>query len=271
VQVAFDHTTAPRSLQSCKPDTIRSLERMDSDCINQSRLSRFEGRRSMFKQFTGICVSLALLAGCAEMSQTQQDTAKGTAIGAAAGAALGAIAGGGKGAAIGAAAGAAVGAGGGYLWSKRMQDQKQAMETATQGTGVAVTQTPNNELKLEIPSDISFDTGKADIKPALRPVLDKFAQTLVANPVTNVRIIGHTDSTGSDAINDPLSVRRAASARDYLSDRGVAPGRMMIDGRGSREPIADNGTPEGRARNRRIEIFVAETAPAPQAPAPSQY
>jgi outer membrane protein OmpA-like peptidoglycan-associated protein len=89
-------------------------------------------------------------------------------------------------------------------------------------------------------------------------VLDRFAQTLNANPNTEVRIIGHTDSTGSDAINNPLSVNRAASTRQYLSDRGVAMNRIAIDGRGSREPVADNGSDAGRAKNRRVEIFVAE-------------
>jgi outer membrane protein OmpA-like peptidoglycan-associated protein len=201
------------------------------------------------------------LSGCADMKESQRGTATGAGIGAVTGAAIGALAGGGKGAAIGAGVGAAAGAGGGYLWSQHMQEQKQAMEAATEGTGVAVTQTPNNELKLEIPSDVSFDTGKADIKPAMRPVLDKFAQTLQANPVTSVRIIGHTDSTGTDAVNDPLSVRRAANTRDYLTDRGVASNRIAIDGRGSQQPLADNSTPAGRSKNRRVEIFVAEAAP----------
>jgi len=110
-------------------------------------------------------ITISLLVGCANMTETQRGTTTGAGIGAAAGAALGAIAGGGKGAAIGAAAGAAVGAGGGYLWSQRMQQQKQAMEQATQGTGVAVTQTADNQLKLEIPSDISFDTNRAESSP----------------------------------------------------------------------------------------------------------
>jgi outer membrane protein OmpA-like peptidoglycan-associated protein len=73
-----------------------------------------------------------------------------------------------------------------------------------------------------------------------------------------VRIVGHTDSTGSDAVNNPLSVNRAQSARDYLVSRGVNSSRISIDGRGSREPIADNSTESGRARNRRIDIFLAE-------------
>ena len=217
----------------------------------------------------GAIIGTIALSGCADMTESQRGTATGAGIGAVTGAAIGALAGGGKGAAIGAGVGAAAGAGGGYLWSQHMQEQKQAMEAATEGMGVAVTQTPNNELKLEIPSDVSFDTGKADIKPAMRPVLDKFAQTLQANPVTSVHIIGHTDSTGTDAVNDPLSVRRAANTRDYLTDRGVASNRIAIDGRGSQEPLADNSTPAGRSKNRRVEIFVAEAAP--QATPPAHY
>jgi outer membrane protein OmpA-like peptidoglycan-associated protein len=92
-----------------------------------------------------------------------------------------------------------------------MEDKKAAMERATAGTGVAVTQTPDNQLKLNIPSDISFDTGRADIKANLRPILDQFASGLGTQPNTEVRIIGHTDNTGSDATNDPLSMQRAAS------------------------------------------------------------
>src|SRR5690606_11177917 len=138
-----------------------------------------------------------------------------------------------------------------------------AMEQATAGTGVEVTQTADNQLKLNVPSDISFATNSAQINPSLSPVLDRFAQTLNANPGTTVRIIGHTDSTGNDAINDPLSVNRAASTRQYLAARGVDPARIAFDGRGSREPIADNSTLAGRAMNRRVEIYVGE-APAAQ-------
>lgn len=129
-----------------------------------------------------------------------------------------------------------------------------------------MTKTEDNRLKLEIPSDISFDTGRADIKPNFRPILDKFASGLVGNPAATVHIIGHTDSTGRDAINNPLSVNRAASTRDYLTARGVATSRIAVDGRGSREPVASNDTAAGRAQNRRVEIFVAEPAPPPQQP-----
>lgn len=213
-------------------------------------------------RLTAFVTAIALVAavgGCAEMDQTQRDTAKGAGIGAGAGAVLGAVMGGSReDAAKGAAIGAIGGAIAGNVWSHRMQRQKQQMEAATAGTGVMVSQTADNRLKLEIPSDISFATGSYAIEPDFRSVLDRFASSLQENPGTRISIIGHTDSTGGDAINNPLSVNRAASTRDYLSSRGVSMGRMSIDGRGSREPIAGNETPEGRARNRRVEIFVAE-------------
>jgi outer membrane protein OmpA-like peptidoglycan-associated protein len=206
------------------------------------------------------------LGGCANMSETQKGTAKGAAIGAGTGAVVGAIAGKGKGAAIGAAVGAGVGAVAGNVWTKRQEEQKRQMEEATAGTGVGVTQTADNRLKLDIPSDISFDVGRADIKPNFRTVLDTFAAGLVNNPRSNVTIIGHTDSTGSDAVNNPLSLNRAASVRDYISAKGVAASRVAIEGRGSREPVAANDTAANKAKNRRVEIFVAEpaTAAAPQ-------
>ncbi|MCC6916573.1 OmpA family protein [Nitrosomonas sp.] len=200
-----------------------------------------------------------ITSGCADMSGTQKGTGTGALIGAGTGAAIGALAGGGKGAAIGAGAGAALGAGAGYLWSKRMEEQKAQMESATAGTGVVVSQTPDNRLMLNIPSDISFDSGSARIKPDFRPILDSFATSLLNNPGTQVTITGHTDSTGSDTVNNPLSVNRAASTREYLVGRGVPFQRIQIDGRGSHQPVASNDTAAGRAKNRRVEIYVSET------------
>ena len=156
--------------------------------------------------------------------------------------------------------GAGVGALGSYIWSKNLEKQKAEMEAATQGTGVGVTQTADNQLKLDIPSDISFDTGRSDIKGNFAPILDRFADGLRNNPNAEVRIIGHTDSTGSDAINDPLSLQRAESTRNYLTSRGVNGARIQVQGMGSRQPVASNSTAEGRSRNRRVEIFVGERA-----------
>ncbi len=201
------------------------------------------------------CAAAVLLTGCATdgMTSGQKSAGTGAVIGAVAGQILGRDS---KSTAIGAGLGAL----GGYVWSKQMEDKKRAMETATAGTGTVVTQTADNQLKLSIPNDISFATGRFDIQPRLMPILDQFAQGLNQQPSMEVRIVGHTDSTGNDAINNPLSVNRAQSARDYLVARGVNSARIAIDGRGSREPVADNGTAEGRARNRRIEIFLAERA-----------
>ena len=214
------------------------------------------------KIIVGSMLLTFILGGCANMTETQKGTAKGAAIGAGAGAVVGAIAGKGKGAAIGAVVGAGAGAIAGNVWSKRQQEQKRQMEEATAGTGVAVTQTADNRLKLDIPSDISFEVGRADINPSFRNILNTFATGLVNNPSATVTIIGHTDSTGSDAVNNPLSLNRAASVRDYLSTRGVSTSRVNIEGRGSREPLVANDTNANKAKNRRVEIFVAEPAPA---------
>lgn len=214
---------------------------------------------------TALTVAAALaISGCANMSQTQSDSAKGAGIGAAAGLVLGGLTGGSKGAAQGAVLGAGAGALGGYIWSTRMQEQKKQMEAATAGTGIGVSQTADNRLKLDVPADAGFASGRSTLSPTLVRVLGQFATTLQQNQVTQVTIIGHTDSSGSDAINNPLSFDRANATRDYLVGRGVAATRISTDGRGSREPIADNGTAQGRAMNRRVEIYVAEPASTAQ-------
>ncbi len=204
----------------------------------------------------GFAAGAVLLTGCANMSERQKGTATGAGIGAVAGAVIGSATGGraGTGAVVGGALGAVVG----NVWSKRMEDRRVAMERATQGTGVEVTRTADNQLKLNIPNEISFDTNSYAVKPAMRSVLDPFANSLQGDPNTRLSIVGHTDSTGSDAINNPLSIERAQSVRDYLAARGVSPSRILTDGRGSREPIADNGSESGRAKNRRVEIYLAE-------------
>jgi outer membrane protein OmpA-like peptidoglycan-associated protein len=209
---------------------------------------------------TAVSLAAAALAlsGCENMSERQKGTAVGAGVGAAAGAAVGSATGGKAG--TGAVIGGVLGAVAGNLWSKRQEDRRVAMEQATQGTGVAVTRTADNQLKVNIPSDVSFDTGSATIKPQMRTVLDPFASSLTNDPKAQLTIIGHTDSTGSPAVNDPLSVQRAQSVRDYLAAHGVASTRIQIDGRGEREPVADNNTESGRAKNRRVEILLREPA-----------
>jgi len=196
------------------------------------------------------------LAGCESMSEREKGTATGAAIGAAAGAIIGSATGGSAG--TGAVVGGAVGAVAGNLWSKNMEDKRKALEQTSAGTGVEVARTTDNRLKVNVPADFSFDVGRADIKPGMRPVLDEIARNL--DKTVLVTIVGHTDSTGSDAINEPLSVDRASAVRDYLAGRGVASSRIAVQGRGSREPVAGNDTAAGRAQNRRVEILLAEPA-----------
>jgi outer membrane protein OmpA-like peptidoglycan-associated protein len=203
-----------------------------------------------------LAASSLLLAGCESMTPTQKGTAAGAGIGAATGAVISAATGGKAG--VGAVVGGAVGAVAGNIWSKKQEERKAAMEQATQGTGVEVTRTADNQLKLHVPNDISFAVNSSAVRPEMRGVLDTFANSLRGDPNVRMNIVGHTDSTGSDAINNPLSLDRANSVRDYLVGRGVPASHVDTAGRGEREPIADNNSDTGRAKNRRVEIFLRE-------------
>ena len=205
------------------------------------------------------CASAALLLGaCSSMSEREQGTAKGAGAGAVAGAVIGGVTGGNAG--RGAVIGGAVGAIAGNLWTKRMEDKRRAVSDAAaqSGTGAAVDRTPDNRLKVNVPADASFDVGRSDLKPGLRPVLDELGRGLDKD--MRITVVGHTDSTGSDAINDPLSRDRAEAVRDYLSVRGVPRDRITVVGRGSREPVAGNDSDSSRSQNRRVEIFLSDSA-----------
>lgn len=195
-------------------------------------------------------------AGCQSMSERQRHTAVGAGAGAATGAVVGKATGGS--AATGAVVGGAIGAVAGNLWSKRMEDKRAEMNRATQGTGIQVARTSDNQLRVAVPSDFSFDSGSAAIKPQMRPVLDQFAQGLSANQ--RITIVGHTDNLGGEGLNNRLSLDRASSVREYLRAHGVDPSRIMVNGRGEAEPISSNDTAAGRAENRRVEIFLSEPA-----------
>lgn len=128
------------------------------------------------------------------------------------------------------------------------------MQASTAGTNIRVSRTQDNRLKVDIPSDHSFDTGQAEIKNSMRPVLDSFADSMMQNSNTRIVIIGHTNDSGSDAISNPLSEDHAASTRDNSVWRGVPQNCFSIEGHGSYEPVVANTSP----RNRRVEIFVFE-------------
>jgi outer membrane protein OmpA-like peptidoglycan-associated protein len=145
-------------------------------------------------------------------------------------------------------------------WTARLAALKTDLETSTKGTGVVIEQTADNQLHVVIPNELSFDSNRANVKRNLAQVLDKVAEGLKSATAASVRVVGHTDTTGTEEGNERLSVSRADSVRNHLVGRGVSTTAITTDGRGSREPLADNGTLAGRAQNRRVEIFVAEKA-----------
>lgn len=203
------------------------------------------------------CLLVATLAaGCAQMDGASQGqrTAVGAGAGAALGAGLGALLGdSSKAALIGAGIGAVAGGIAGYNWQGVKNDVQQS---GAASLGVDVIEMPDGSLKVNIPSTVSFDTGKYNLKPALLPVLDSVARALVQHPELRAVSVGHTDSTGSYATNQTLSQNRAYAVTNYLSSQGVSPSRMTAQGRGPSEPIADNSTAQGRAMNRRVELYL---------------
>lgn len=151
------------------------------------------------------------------------------------------------GAGVGAVAGAAIGT--------YMDRQEAELRRKTEGTGVVV-EREGDELLLTMPSGITFPINSAQIQPQFYSVLDQVAQTLATYPSTLIDVYGHTDPSGGDAINVPLSRNRAESVANYLAQRGVNRARIATQGFGSSQPIADNGTEAGRAQNRRVELRV---------------
>ncbi len=150
---------------------------------------------------------------------------------------------------LGAGIGAVAGAGVGYY----MDEQEKKLRRQTAGTGVGVTR-DGDQLILDMPSEVTFATGSANLDPAFRTTLDQVAATLTEYEKTSVDVLGHTDSTGSDAFNQTLSEQRSSSVANYLSQRGVQPVRLATRGYGESQPRASNTTVEGRASNRRVEI-----------------
>lgn len=216
----------------------------------------------MMKQFSklltmGLLGGTLILSGCGA-SKAVKGGAIGAGSGAAVGAGIGSIAGGGRGAAIGAGIGAIVGGTAGAIIGNKMDKQAAELE---QIEGAQVEKVNEGEaIKVTFESGILFATNSSTLNTASRTSLDKFATSLLNNPDTDVKIYGHTDSTGSDAINNPLSERRAESVYNYLLSKGVSGSRMTYEGFGSSQPVADNTTTAGRAENRRVEVFILPNA-----------
>lgn len=212
------------------------------------------------KKILSTVISGALLLGTTgcNMNNTGKGTLIGAGGGAAAGAGLGAIFGGGKGAAIGAAIGTAVGAGTGALIGRKMDKQKKQLEQI-EGAQVETVTDANDlkAIKVTFDAGIFFATGKSDLSNSSQSALSDFAASLLENPLTDVTINGHTDNTGSRAVNDRLSKERAQAVANYLIGKGVPAKRLTTNGLAYDCPVASNETAEGRAQNRRVEIFIA--------------
>ncbi|WP_317142947.1 OmpA family protein [Endozoicomonas sp. 8E] len=206
------------------------------------------------KRMSLVVATAAIVAGCHTTNpytgekEVNKTTAYG-GIGAVTGAVIGGLVGGGEGALEGAAIGAVAGAGYGYYTDR----QEAALRKELQGTGVQVHRDGDN-LKLIMPSNITFDTNKSAIKSSFYPVLGSVAKVVKEFDKNLVDIVGYTDSTGSNKINLPLSEDRARSVADYLIYQGVAGSRITYSGAGASDPIGNNSTMQGRALNRRVEI-----------------
>lgn len=214
------------------------------------------------RRFAAILAAVMAVAGCQTMdpytgeSKTSNAT-KGAAIGAASGAVVGVLTGDDAkerrkraliGAGVGALAGGAVG--------NYMDRQEMKLREQLAGTGVSVTRV-GDEIVLNMPGNVTFQTNSSDLKPDFFGVLDSVALVLKEFNKTVVQVVGHTDSTGSDDYNQALSDRRAGTVSSYLQNRGVESQRTLVFGRGESQPVADNSTAEGRAQNRRVELTLS--------------
>lgn len=151
------------------------------------------------------------------------------------------------GAGVGAMSGGAVGV---------YQDRQEAdLRRRTAGTGIEVTR-DGDVIKLNLPDGVTFDFGKANLKPQFYSALDQVAASMAEYNQTIVEISGHTDSIGSDEANQRLSEQRAGSVSSYFAGKGLMRERFEVVGMGERYPVASNDTDSGRAVNRRVEIRV---------------
>ena len=199
----------------------------------------------------------SMLSGCAtwqEQNSKTKGAVYGTGAGAAAGAAIGAIVGGGEGAAKGAAIGAGVGALAGLGIGAYMDKQAKEMQ------GVMDRQDRLEQrgetIYMSLSGDVLFPTDSSRLYPGGEDKLREIAGIMQRYPRTYVEVLGHTDSTGSESYNQELSERRATAVADVLASSGVTPSRIVARGAGEMRPVADNGTVDGRSRNRRVDITI---------------
>jgi outer membrane protein OmpA-like peptidoglycan-associated protein len=197
-----------------------------------------------------LATSALLFQGCATATKTQ----KGAVIGAASGGVLGGLIGKKAGnTAVGAVIGAAIGGAAGAYIGRNMDRQAKEIEQTVPNAEVI---REGEGIIVKFDSGILFDFDRAELKSNAMTNIQNLATSMKNNPNTNILIIGHTDSKGTDSYNMSLSQRRAMSVKNYAQMQGVASSRLTTEGRGETEPIADNSTEAGRAQNRRVEIVI---------------
>jgi outer membrane protein OmpA-like peptidoglycan-associated protein len=179
-----------------------------------------------------------------------------TALGAGTGAILGGIvgavaAGDRKAALIGAGIGALAGGGIGAY----MDNQEAQLRDQLEGSGVSVSR-EGDSIVLNMPSNITFDSDRSELKPQFDDTLDSVAAVFQKYNQTLINVVGHTDASGTPDYNYDLSRRRAAAVAQYLSSQRLDPNRFSVEGRGEKDPIASNATKSGKAQNRRVEITI---------------
>ena len=212
------------------------------------------------KLFTASLLAAAMmLTGCSSMNNTGKGALIGGGGGAAVGAGIGALIGGGKGAAIGSAIGAGVGAGAGALIGRKMDKQQQELERQLAESAQVEQVTDANGLqaiKVTFNGGILFPTNGTELSASAKNELSQFAVSLNNNPQTNVQIYGFTDNTGSMAVNQRVADGRSNAVKTYLVHSGVAFTRLSSQGVPMANYVASNDTAEGRAQNRRVEIYI---------------
>lgn len=200
-----------------------------------------------------MATSTLLLGSCGTI-QSMNNTQKGAAVGTVAGGAVGALIGNKAGnTAIGAVAGAAIGGVAGGLIGRKMDKQAAEIENTVAGAEVIKA---DEAIIVKFDSGILFDFDKTDLKSTAQENIRNLVKSLNENPDTEILVIGHTDSRGTDNYNQGLSERRAQSVKNYAVSQGLLASRMQTVGKSFHEPIADNETDEGRALNRRVEIVI---------------
>lgn len=216
----------------------------------------------MLKKIGILLLAGSFLASCTTTNpytgeQQISRTAGGTAIGAGLGALGGLLVGGSSRAQRNAVLiGAGIGALTGGMAGNYMDRQEADLRAQLQGSGVSVTRN-GNQIILNMPSNITFNTDQDAIKPQFYRQLDSVARVLTKYDKSVVDVFGHTDSTGRAAYNQSLSERRALSVAQYLNFQGIDGWRLSVVGYGASRPVASNATEQGRALNRRVEIQIA--------------